>query len=131
MPAGCVSSRSSNDRLLRRDFDVNLNTPSITFDDPKDYPALCVITKGPLSYYGYSNPRVDEILEMQDQESDLTRRKQLLREFQRIILDEYTWIPVTARQSVVGFMPWLKSYPPKLPFHFSPRYRWEQVWLER
>ena len=59
---------------------------------------------------GYSNPRVDEIIDTAMYEPDLTKRDALSKEAQQIIVDEAPWgllyqinFVVAARKNVTGF----------------------------
>ena len=62
---------------------------------------------------------------------DVAKRKQLLIEHQKKVLDTRWAIPLMWRTSSAGTMPWAKNYPLNLPFLFQQRYRHEQIWLQR
>ena len=117
-------------KLLRGEFDFAARAQAISFDDPSDYPSLWVLTGGGQNYGKWSNPRLDALYTEQDRTLDTSRRRQLLAEFQEIILQDNFIIPEFYRFGYMGHMPWVKNYP-SLPFLFSPWYRWEQVYVER
>ena len=126
-----VSSADQVPRFLRGDFDFAVRAQAISFDDPSDYPTLWVLTGGAQNYGKWSNPELDALFSEQDRTLDLSRRKELLIRFQEIILRDKFIIPAFYSFGFMGHMPWVKNYPPKLPFLFSPWFRWEQVYLER
>ena len=101
----------------------------MSVDDPSDYLAQWVRTGGAFNYAKWSNPKLDELLTEQDRTLDVGKRKQLVLEMQEIVLRDRHVIQSVFRTSFVGYMPWVKNFPPRLPFIFSPWYRWEQVYL--
>ena len=61
----------------------------------------------------------------------MAKRKQMLLDLQEIVLKDNTTLFEIWAGSWAGNMPWVKNYPGSGPFSWSPKFRWEQVWIER
>lgn len=127
-----LEQRTTNDRfavLSRGAFDLEVYDSTINFDDPADNLTALVKTGGSQNYAKWSYPALDQVLDEQDRTFDQAKRRQLLQEVQRIILNEYLIIPVDYfarrlfwKQELKGIAVWY--YP------FSPGFSWEQAWLD-
>ncbi|MDI6893846.1 MAG: ABC transporter substrate-binding protein [Bacillota bacterium] len=80
-------------------------------NDPGYHLGFLLYGKGSSNYIGYSNPRVDELLEKAMAETDPARRAPLYREAQEIIVREAPWVflyeyarIVGVRDNVTGYM---------------------------
>jgi peptide/nickel transport system substrate-binding protein len=124
---------SGERRTARRNltFDISVESLAPAADDPADTVGSFVTTKGFRNAAGWSNPEVDAVFDSQDKTVDVVKRKQLLAEFQELVLSDYVNIPAILRDGIMWHWEWVKNYPQELPFWFSTRYRLEQVWLER
>ncbi|MGH7949960.1 MAG: ABC transporter substrate-binding protein, partial [Candidatus Binataceae bacterium] len=73
----------------------------------------------------YYDPRVDELVDEAAPIADLTRRYELYREAERIVIDDAPWVPLYNPVSYVIRQPWVRDYQlnPLRPT------RLEQVWL--
>ena len=118
-------------RYLRGDFDITLQSSVVTFDDPADYIAPLVLTAGALNFGRWSNPRLDALVAEQDRTLDVSKRKELLLAFQRMVLEDKATLPLVIRYGYHGYMPWTKNFPTNAPFLHDNIFRWEQVWLQR
>ncbi len=127
-----VPQGALTERLLRGQFDIYTATVGQHFDDPLE-PNLVswVVTGGPANYGKWSDPDLDKLFADQDATLDPTARRALLNQLQETILRDRFILPLNWREGHVGYMPWLKNYPPNPRFTFSGIYKWEQVWLER
>ena len=126
-----LPSADFTNRALAGNFDIYTAVMSIQADDPQDYLALWVITDAGSNFGKWSNPALDKLFIDQDRELDPSKRQQLLNQIQDLVLTDNHTIPGVWRGSYSGHMPWVKNYPGKLPFGFSHRFRWEQVYIER
>lgn len=119
------------DRLVRGDFDIYVTTLTLSYDDPKDQLSSYVTSAGGFNYGKWVNPKIDSLMEEQDRTLDVAKRKDLIRQLQLAVLDDHVLIPVLARFSYKGYMPWVKNFPTNAPFTYSGIFRWEQVWVEK
>ncbi len=126
-----VSSAASTERLARGDFDINNSSYAIQLDDPGDLLARGVRSDGPFNYGKWKNPKLDQLFDEQDRTLDFDKRKVLVVEIQRIVMDDNVYIPAVIRGVYHGYFPWVKNYPTNLPFANDNLFRWEQVWLDR
>ncbi len=120
-----------NQREASGNFDLDPATPGSHFDDPSDTLVSYVATGGGFNFGKWSNPELDRVNAEQDRTLDVAKRKQLLTDMQEIILKDRFIIPITWRTGYHGYMPWVKNFPPKPVFLYSPIFRWEQVYVER
>ena len=58
------------------------------FNDPKNYLFLCETRTGPQNYSGYSNPEYDRLVAASDRERDLTRRAEMMRDAEQLMLND-------------------------------------------
>ena len=129
---GTLELRNTNDRfavLSRGAFDLEVYDSTINFDDPADNITALVKTNASANYGKWSYPALDQILEEQDRTFDQAKRRQLLQDMQRLILNEFPIIPVDYfprrlfwKAELKGVAVWY--YP------FSPGFSWEQAWLD-
>ena len=124
-----LSSAEQADRAQRGAFDMLEQSTTISVDDPGDYLIPWVKTGAGFNFTKASNPKLDDLLAEQDRTLDVAKRKQMLLDAQEIILKDRFVVQSVFRTSFVGYQPWVKNFPPKLPFIFSPWYRYEQVSL--
>ena len=119
--------------VMRGDFSVYFITTAVTFDDPADYLLDWVLSTGSQNYAKWSIPRLDSLLKEQDSVVDTEKRKQMLAEAQSIILDQYhgAMIPADYIYTTIGSMSWVKNFYQNIRSVMGPRFRWEQVYLER
>ena len=126
-----LSSAEQTSRGQRGDFDIEVTTMSMVFDDPKDYLEPRVVTGGFANIGKWSNPKVDSLMAEQDATLDVAQRKKLLLDLQEMVLEDLNVIPLVVRFGYHGYQPWLKNFPTNVDFLHNSIFRWEQVWLER
>jgi peptide/nickel transport system substrate-binding protein len=71
----------------QKDFDIAMGTYGGGSFDPESTSSQ-IKTNGTQNSTGYSNPRVDELLELGKVEQDDAKRKQIYDEIQKIVMDE-------------------------------------------
>ena len=126
-----ANSAAYGDRQVAGDFDMTLAIMSILADDPLDHLGTWVLTGAGSNFGKWSDPALDKLFLDQDKDLDASKRKQTLAQLQDLVLKDNHTVLGVWRGSYSGHMPWVKNYPSKLPFGFSPRFKWEQVYLER
>lgn len=117
------------DLLLKKEFDLTVETATGVSGDPSDYLAQFFITGAPLNYSGYSNPKVDELFLKQEAEMDPVKRKELVHEIARILMDDMPAIPLIQVQSGVAYWNYVKGlhYPARVIGNWS----FARVWLDK
>ena len=80
--------------LLRGDFDWTGQFGGRVVDDPSDQIIDYVTTGGVTNYGGWSFSDIDQIAEEQDRTLDVVKRKELLRDWQRRLLDLAYFLPL-------------------------------------
>ncbi len=121
----------ANARHAAGNYDLETASSAMHFDDPADYLAPWVVTGGAFNFGKWSDPEIDRLYAEQDKTLDTAKRKQIMRDLQEVVLKDRFILPLNWRRGFQGHMPYVKNYPPTLPFLFSPFYRWELVYLER
>ena len=85
----------------QKDFDIAMGTFGSTLDP--DSARTMFRTGGAQNAVGYSNPRVDQLLDQGALEQDERRRKEIYDEMQRILLDELPVMPLTTLKRFTAF----------------------------
>jgi peptide/nickel transport system substrate-binding protein len=72
-------------------------------DDPDLQLAKFISTnRSPINYGRYSDPKLDDLYDRQSQESDPAKRAELVREFERVALNEQAWqVPTIWWQRII------------------------------
>jgi peptide/nickel transport system substrate-binding protein/oligopeptide transport system substrate-binding protein len=96
--------------------------------DPDNFLFLLFHSQSPRNYSGYANPIVDGLLTQGRAEPDVTRRVDLYRRAEQVIVDDAAVLPVWHRPYERVFQPYVKSVEvnglgdPYIPFR--------KIWLE-
>jgi oligopeptide transport system substrate-binding protein len=95
------------------------------YPDPDTFISKLFASDSALNYTKYSNPRVDELLEEAQNETDAERRYDIYTEAEQIILDDAAIIPIfwpvehtLIKSCVVGY--------PVVPMQI-PKYRFVEI----
>ena len=97
--------------------------------DPENFLAKLFYSSSPLNHMGYSNPAVDALIERARAESDTTRRVELYRRVEEMVLDDVPVIPVWHQTYERLFQPYVKGVEVSgLGDSYIP---FRKVWLER
>ena len=64
------------------------------YPDPQDFLDILFHTESSINHGGYSNLAVDAILEEARIERDITRRTELYREVEKMIVEDAAWVPL-------------------------------------
>ena len=64
------------------------------YPDPQDFLDILFHTDSSINHGAYSNPEVDDILERARVEPDVTRRTELYRQAEIMIVDDAAWVPL-------------------------------------
>jgi len=74
--------------LARKDYKVGLNVTETAVDDPDPAFYENYVCGAQRNYTGYCNPEVDELVDRQSAESDLEKRKQLVWQIERKLIED-------------------------------------------
>lgn len=110
-------------------YDVTWHV-GFTYDDPSDFVPKYALTNGSQNYGKWQRPQIDALYDQQDKELDPAKRKQIVYQFQRALLDEAVVWPLASSPSVYGTHAEVFGYVTP-GFGTSAAFRLERVWLER
>jgi ABC-type transport system substrate-binding protein len=81
-----------------------------------------LVSDGPFNPGGFSNARLDEVVSLARQTSDLARQKELYAEAQRIVFDQTAILPLYAADVFAGHKPSLTGFKPHPLGYLDLRY---------
>jgi len=79
------------------------------YPDPENFLDLLFHSQSPQNSTGYSNPKVDELLEAARAEQDQEKRFALYREAEKLIVQDAPWIPLYHTESHLLVKPYVKD----------------------
>lgn len=85
----------------QKDFDVAMGSWSAGLDPSG--PKSQIQTNGSQNSYGYSNPRVDELLDKGEAELDDAKRKEIYDEIQKLVADDLPFMSLVTLKSFTAF----------------------------
>ena len=116
--------------LMRKDYKVGLNITETAVDDPDPAFYENYVCGAQRNYTGYCNPEVDKLVDQQSVESDVNKRKQLVWEIERKLVEDdarpilFYYEVATCRQ------PYLKNLTLMANSIYNG-WRFEDVWLDK
>jgi peptide/nickel transport system substrate-binding protein len=117
-------------RLAKKDFTIGLNVTGVSVDDPDGNIVENYSCKSERNYTQYCNAEVDKLLAAQSRELDKDKRKKIVWDIERILVDDAAR-PIILHSSAGNcWQPHVKNYKPhdNSQYNFS---RFEDVWLDR
>ena len=115
--------------LMRKDYKVGLNITETAVDDPDPAFYENYVCGAQRNYTGYCNPEVDKLVGQQSAETDVNKRKQLVWEIERKLVEDdarpilFYYDVATCRQ------PYLKNLTLMANSIYNG-WRFEDVWLD-
>ena len=115
--------------LMRKDYKVGLNITETAVDDPDPAFYEHYVCGAQRNYTGYCNPEVDKLVGQQSAETDVNKRKQLVWEIERKLVEDdarpilFYYDVATCRQ------PYLKNLTLMANSIYNG-WRFEDVWLD-
>jgi len=96
------------------------------YPDPQDFLEILFHGKSLDNHTGYNSPEVNRLLDEAAVEPDETRRIELYRRAERIIIQDAVWMTITHGKSYILTKPWVKGliHPPMV----IPRFKY--VWID-
>jgi oligopeptide transport system substrate-binding protein len=80
------------------------------YPDAQNFVDILFHSGSPQNHMGYSNAKVDKLLEQARVEADGAKRMTLYRQAERLIVDDAPWIPLTYGMAHVLVKPYVKGF---------------------
>jgi oligopeptide transport system substrate-binding protein len=136
----CLSKVGVTVQLLKTDQFINFDTPEYKdravvrvntwyadFPDPDNFLRPLFHSRGPLNEFGYSNPKVDELLDQVWSETGYSKRNMLYHRIEEIILRDSPIIPTDYGQLRYLLRPNVRGF--TLTPLGSPYIQMKNIWL--
>jgi peptide/nickel transport system substrate-binding protein len=117
-------------RLAKKDYTIGLNVTGVSVDDPDGNIVENYSCQSERNYTQYCNADVDKLLAAQSRELDREKRKKLVWDIERILVDDAARPIVLHSAAGNCWQPYVKGYTP----HDNSQYnyvRYEDVWLDK
>ena len=116
----------------RGDFDITIKSASTILDDPFEAIGNFMATGGATNTQQWSVQRIDTLLNQQDAELDPAKRKAIVDQLSRAVLEEAISIPVFWDVGMIVHKAPVKNFIRMASTWFpASYYRWESAWLEQ
>jgi peptide/nickel transport system substrate-binding protein len=117
-------------KLSRKEYTIGLNVTGVSVDDPDGNIVENYLCNSERNYTQYCNAEVDKLLAAQSRELDKEKRKKIVWEIERILVEDAAR-PVILHSSAGNcWQPYVKNFKP----HDNSQYnnlRFEDVWLDK
>jgi peptide/nickel transport system substrate-binding protein len=117
-------------RLARKDYTIGLNVTGVSVDDPDGNIVENFSCQSERNYTQYCNADVDRLLAAQSRELDKDKRKQIVWEIERVLVDDAARPAILSSVAANCWQPYVRNYTP----HDNSQYnslRFEEVWLDK
>jgi peptide/nickel transport system substrate-binding protein len=117
-------------RVARKDYTVGLNTTGNGVDDPDQNFFENFSCKSERNYTGYCNSEIDKLIEQQSAEADADKRRKLVWEIDRKLLEDGARPVVMWNRAATCTQPYVKGYVANVNSVYNG-FRFEDVWLDK
>ena len=117
-------------KILRKDFTVGLNVSETGVDDPDQQFYENYVCGSDRNYTGYCNPEVDKLTDRQSMEADPEKRKQLVWEIERKLIEDVARPVIFYPRGATCHQPEVKGLTIMVNSIYNG-WRFEDVWLDR
>jgi len=117
-------------KLVRKDYTIGFNVMGVSVDDPDGNLIENYACKSERNYTQYCSADVEQLLAAQSRELDKEKRKKLVWDIERILVDDGARPMIDWGVAANCWKPYVKGYVP----HDNSQYnnlRLEDVWLDR
>jgi peptide/nickel transport system substrate-binding protein len=117
-------------RLAKKDYTIGLNVTGVSVDDPDGNLVENYSCNSERNYTQYCNAEVDRLLAAQSRELDKDKRKQIVWDIERLLVDDAARPIILHGAAANCWQPYVKGYTP----HDNSQYnylRYEDVWLDK
>ncbi len=125
-----VESSQWYNRIFTRNYQVALNLAGAGVDDPDGVLSMGFKCNSPANFAKYCNPEVDKLLAQQSQEFDAAKRKEIVWQIERTLVEEVARPIIYHGNNATCWHPHVKGHvQPENSIYNSWRY--DQVWLDK
>lgn len=117
-------------RLFKKDYTVALNLSGAGIDDPDGVLKMGFSSRSDANFSQYKNPEIDALLDKQSQELDPVKRKAIVWEIERKLLEDVARPVIYHGNNATCWHPHVKGYIQQENSVYNNS-RYEDVWLER
>ncbi len=117
-------------RRADRRFDMGFINMS-AFPDPHTWLYGLYWTGNPRNYYNISDPDLEKLIAAQAEEYDVAKRKQIIFEAQRLIIDKAYLLPLLAAKRYDLVHPYVRNFRTHYAAHSSMGALWDKIWLDK
>jgi peptide/nickel transport system substrate-binding protein len=117
-------------KLSRKEYTIGLNLTGVSVDDPDGNMVENYSCNSERNYTQYCNAEVDKLLAAQSRELDRDKRKKIVWEIERILVEDAARPVVLHGSAGNCWQPYVRNYKP----HDNSQYntsRFEDVWLDK
>ncbi len=125
-----VDSTIWHAKVQRKDYSVGLNTTGVGVDDPDVNLVENYSCKSDRNYTGYCNAEVDKLIFAQSRETDLAKRKALIWEAERRIVEDVARPIVIHNKAATCWQPHVKGIT-SFDNSIYNSWRLENAWLDK
>ncbi len=122
--------------ILTQEYQVAIGRPELSSSTDPDALRMEWASNAAKNYTGLTDPELDRLLESQSQLLDPEKRREVVQEAQRRILDSYAayYLPIPqpcAEGPGVLVQPWVKGYQPNWQGALRDNLSFCEVWIDR
>ena len=125
-----VESSLWYNRLFKKDYAVALNLAGAGIDDPDGVLKMGFACQSDANFSKYCNPEVDALLDQQSQEPDLAKRKALVWQIERILVEDVARPIIFHGRAATCWHPHFKGHVQHENSIYN-NWRFDNVWLEK
>src|SRR5262245_56008813 len=117
-------------KIARKDYAVGMNLTGVSVDDPDGNLVENYSCKSERNYTEYCNPEVDRLLGVQSRESDKEKRKQIVWQIEKLLVDDAARPIIDHNIAGTCWHPYVKNF----VVHDNAIYnntRFEDLWLDK
>jgi peptide/nickel transport system substrate-binding protein len=115
--------------IMRKDYTVGLNVSESGIDDPDQQFYENYVCGSERNYTGYCNPEVDKLVDQQSMESDTEKRKKLVWEIERRLVEDNARPVIFYPRGATCRHPQVKGLTVMVNSIYNG-YRYEDLWLD-
>jgi peptide/nickel transport system substrate-binding protein len=116
-------------KIMRKDYTVGLNVSESGVDDPDQQFYENYVCKAERNYTGYCSPEVDKLVDQQSAESDKEKRKQLVWEIEKRLVEDGARPVIFYPRQATCRHPQVKGLTVMVNSIYNS-YRYEDLWLD-
>ena len=117
-------------KIYRKDYTIAINGTESGVDDPDQQFYENFVCGAERNYTGYCNPEVDKLIDQQSAEADTAKRKQLVWQIERRLVEEGARPIIFYPRGGTCQQPYVKGLTTMVNSIYNG-YRMEDVWLDR